>query len=174
MNTTGVRPVALACCTCSASYSAIAAMVVAFLVGVGYGDRPPRRTARASSPSFHPAVGECRSVRRRTQRRRSSWRRWKPLLPMLTDRHDVIAVDLPGFGTAPPLADRTPTAAGLADAVEAELDRLGLGRVHVAGNSLGGWIALELGDAASSRSARRGWRTPPSASPCSACFAGAR
>jgi pimeloyl-ACP methyl ester carboxylesterase len=32
----------------------------------------------------------------------------------------------------------------LADAVEAELDRLGLEAVAVVGNSLGGWVALEL------------------------------
>jgi pimeloyl-ACP methyl ester carboxylesterase len=37
-----------------------------------------------------------------------------------------------------------PTISALADAVEADLDRAGLGRFHVAGNSLGGWIALEL------------------------------
>jgi pimeloyl-ACP methyl ester carboxylesterase len=32
----------------------------------------------------------------------------------------------------------------LLDGVEAELDRLGLDKVHIAGNSLGGWISLEL------------------------------
>jgi pimeloyl-ACP methyl ester carboxylesterase len=74
-----------------------------------------------------------------------SWRSWKPVLPMLTAVHDVLAVDLPGFGTAPSLADGPPTVEALTDAVEAELDRAELGRVHVAGNSLGGWIALELG-----------------------------
>jgi pimeloyl-ACP methyl ester carboxylesterase len=73
-----------------------------------------------------------------------SWRSWKPVLPMLTRVHDVLALDLPGFGTAPPLTDRSPTVAALTDAVEAELRRAELGRVHVAGNSLGGWIALEL------------------------------
>jgi pimeloyl-ACP methyl ester carboxylesterase len=72
-----------------------------------------------------------------------SWRSWNPVLPILTREHDVIALDLPGFGTAPPLAG-TPTVAALTDAVEAELDRAELGRVRVAGNSLGGWIALEL------------------------------
>jgi pimeloyl-ACP methyl ester carboxylesterase len=66
------------------------------------------------------------------------------VLPILTQTHDVLAIDLPGFGTAPALADRTPTVPALADAVEGELDRAGLGLVHVAGNSLGGWIALEL------------------------------
>jgi pimeloyl-ACP methyl ester carboxylesterase len=66
------------------------------------------------------------------------------VLPLLTRAHHVLALDLPGFGSAPSLRDRTPTAAALTDAVEAELDHAGLGRVHVAGNSLGGWIALEL------------------------------
>jgi pimeloyl-ACP methyl ester carboxylesterase len=74
-----------------------------------------------------------------------SWRSWKPVLPPLTRVHEVVALDVPGFGTAPPLADRVPTIAALTDTVEAELDRGGLDRVHVAGNSLGGWIALELG-----------------------------
>jgi pimeloyl-ACP methyl ester carboxylesterase len=73
-----------------------------------------------------------------------SWASWKPVLPLLTREHHVLALDLPGFGSAPPLQDRTPTVAVLTDAVEAELDRADLGRVHVAGNSLGGWIALEL------------------------------
>jgi pimeloyl-ACP methyl ester carboxylesterase len=73
-----------------------------------------------------------------------TWRSWKPVLGGLTAAHDVVAVDLPGFGSAPPLPERGPTIPALADAVEAELDRAGLERVHVAGNSLGGWIALEL------------------------------
>ena len=73
-----------------------------------------------------------------------SWRSWQPVLPALALEHDVLALDLPGFGTAPPLTDRTPTAEALADAIEDELDRAELGRVHIAGNSIGGWIALEL------------------------------
>jgi pimeloyl-ACP methyl ester carboxylesterase len=73
-----------------------------------------------------------------------TWRCWKPVLGALEALHDVIALDLPGFGEAPPRADGAPTVAALADDVEAELDRLGVDRPHVAGNSLGGWIALEL------------------------------
>ena len=34
----------------------------------------------------------------------SSWQAWLPVLPALQTRHDVIAVDLPGFGASPPLA----------------------------------------------------------------------
>jgi pimeloyl-ACP methyl ester carboxylesterase len=63
----------------------------------------------------------------------------------LSDRRELIAVDLPGFGASPPLhtGDRTPRA--LAAAVAEHLASLGLARPHVAGNSLGGWVALELG-----------------------------
>jgi pimeloyl-ACP methyl ester carboxylesterase len=73
-----------------------------------------------------------------------SWRSWKPVLPLLTSGHDVLAVDLPGFGSAPAPSGRTPTIAALADAVEEELDRAGVERPRIAGNSLGGWVALEL------------------------------
>src|SRR3954449_5289051 len=74
-----------------------------------------------------------------------TWLCWKPVLPALEAVHDVVALDLPGFGASPALDDgRRPTVGALADAVEAELDRLGLDAPHLAGNSLGGWIALEL------------------------------
>jgi pimeloyl-ACP methyl ester carboxylesterase len=74
-----------------------------------------------------------------------TWRGWKPMLPLLEPRFDVLAVDLPGFGYSPPLPDGVaPTAEALADAVERELDAAGFDTAHLAGNSLGGWIALEL------------------------------
>jgi pimeloyl-ACP methyl ester carboxylesterase len=74
-----------------------------------------------------------------------SWRSWQPVLDTLEGRHDVVAIDLPGFGDSPRLPDRAaPTPARLADAVEAELDRLGLDAPALVGNSLGGWVALEL------------------------------
>jgi pimeloyl-ACP methyl ester carboxylesterase len=73
-----------------------------------------------------------------------TWHCWMPILGALEAEHDVVALDLPGFGKAPPLDGRRPTVGALADAVEAELDHLGLEAPAVAGNSLGGWIALEL------------------------------
>ena len=74
-----------------------------------------------------------------------SWRSWRPVLDALEDRHDVVAIDLPGFGDSPPLPDGVaPTPTRLADAVESELDRLGLDGPALVGNSLGGWVALEL------------------------------
>jgi pimeloyl-ACP methyl ester carboxylesterase len=75
-----------------------------------------------------------------------TWRGWKPMLPLLEPRFDVLAVDLPGFGHSPPLPHGLePTAEALADSVEREMDAAGFDTAHVAGNSLGGWIALELG-----------------------------
>jgi pimeloyl-ACP methyl ester carboxylesterase len=67
------------------------------------------------------------------------------MLPLLEERFDVLAVDLPGFGKSPPLPPGVdPTPEALADAVEQAMDEAGFERAHVAGNSLGGWIALEL------------------------------
>jgi pimeloyl-ACP methyl ester carboxylesterase len=70
---------------------------------------------------------------------------WRPVHDELSKDYDVIAIDLPGFGHSPALPARvTPTAAALADAVEGELDRLGVVQFHVAGYSLGARVALEL------------------------------
>jgi pimeloyl-ACP methyl ester carboxylesterase len=74
---------------------------------------------------------------------------WEPVVPALAAHRTVLTVDLPGFGSTPPLTGVSPTPAALADAVAAGLTELEVprdpnGHVHVAGNSLGGWIALEL------------------------------
>jgi pimeloyl-ACP methyl ester carboxylesterase len=74
-----------------------------------------------------------------------TWRGWKPMLPLLERSFDVLAVDLPGFGKSPPLPSGTdPTPEALADAVEAAMDNAGFDRAVICGNSLGGWISLEL------------------------------
>jgi len=77
----------------------------------------------------------------------SSRRVWSPVVAELAERFDVIAVDLPGFGESPPLAEGTePDPVTLAGSVATFLDSLGIVRPAVAGNSLGGWVALELAD----------------------------
>jgi pimeloyl-ACP methyl ester carboxylesterase len=71
---------------------------------------------------------------------------WDPVVQRLTDR-ETIAVDTPGFGDAPPLslpAGAPVTMEAYIDAFEAFFAELGLDRPHVAGNSMGGGIALEL------------------------------
>ena len=69
---------------------------------------------------------------------------WDPIVGALAAAHEVIAIDLPGFGQSPPLRLTTPTPGALAEAVAALLRDLGIERPHVVGNSLGGWVALEL------------------------------
>jgi pimeloyl-ACP methyl ester carboxylesterase len=72
---------------------------------------------------------------------------WDPVVRLLTDRYDVIAVDLPGFGESPGLPDDVePHPAAIAAAVDRFLDDLGVAEPHLVGNSLGGWIALELAE----------------------------
>src|SRR4051794_36676393 len=74
---------------------------------------------------------------------------WRPVVPLLAGERDVIAPDLPGFGESP----RGPgTVDGLADAVVAFADELGLDGWHVAGNSLGGGVALAVGARGRARS----------------------
>ncbi|MEV6967442.1 alpha/beta hydrolase [Hamadaea sp. NPDC051192] len=68
-----------------------------------------------------------------------TWQLWRPILPALESRFEVLAVDLPGFGGSP--VGVGADVAAFADAV-AEL----AGRpCHVVGSSLGGGVALELG-----------------------------
>jgi pimeloyl-ACP methyl ester carboxylesterase len=75
----------------------------------------------------------------------ASRRSWDPVLPALAARFDVIAVDLPGFGESAPRPGPGEVApAVLAQHVADLLDELGVSSPHVVGNSLGGWVALEL------------------------------
>jgi pimeloyl-ACP methyl ester carboxylesterase len=75
----------------------------------------------------------------------SSRQTWDPVVPALAAHFTVIAVDLPGFGDSAPLpAHVEPTPAALAAATAGLLDELGVTSPHVAGNSLGGWVAAEL------------------------------
>jgi pimeloyl-ACP methyl ester carboxylesterase len=73
------------------------------------------------------------------------WQAWRPVIDRLAGSFDVIACDLPGFGRSAPLPDGIePTIAANTDAFARVFGDLGLGRPHVAGNSMGGGIALEL------------------------------
>jgi pimeloyl-ACP methyl ester carboxylesterase len=74
-----------------------------------------------------------------------SRRSWDPVRPALAEHFDVHALDLPGFGAAAPLPDTVvPTPGALAESIAASLDARGIERPHVVGNSIGGWVALEL------------------------------
>jgi len=82
----------------------------------------------------------------------SFWPMWEPVLPALEAEREVLAVDLPGFGGSPVLAEGEPHPAALARAVAAFLDEQGIGELDVAGNSLGGWVCLELAKLGRARS----------------------
>lgn len=70
---------------------------------------------------------------------------WHPVVPHLSQTRRVIAFDIAGFGSTPPLpADTPPTITNLAAALGRAMCELGLERpIDIAGNSLGGTIALE-------------------------------
>ena len=73
------------------------------------------------------------------------WQIFAPVIARLAGDFDVIACDSPGFGSSPPLpAGVKPTIPAYADAFERFFAEDGLQRPHVAGNSMGGAIALEL------------------------------
>lgn len=82
----------------------------------------------------------------------ASWRCWKPVLGGLEAHHEVFAPTLAGHhgGSA-----HSPGAVGiddLADSLETALDEAGIGTAHIAGNSLGGWLAYEMAQRGRARS----------------------
>jgi pimeloyl-ACP methyl ester carboxylesterase len=75
---------------------------------------------------------------------------WDQVVPLLAPERDVVTVDIPGFGDSPPLTDAQDPRA-LALAVASFLDEEEIVQPHVVGNSLGGWVALELALAGAAR-----------------------
>lgn len=78
----------------------------------------------------------------------SSSRNWDPVLPALSAEREVIAIDLPGFGSAPPLTGEVRIAT-LTDAVEQFISQESLESVDIVGSSMGARMVLEM--------ARRGY-----------------
>lgn len=81
-----------------------------------------------------------------------SSRMWTPVLGLLAGERECWALDLPGFGRSLTLRDEDPTPPALARAVVAFMAEQGVARFHVAGNSLGGGVALEIARAGAARS----------------------
>lgn len=70
---------------------------------------------------------------------------WRPVLGELEGSFEVLAVALAGHVGGPSLPADVPVCMqAMVDAVEREMDAAGFDTAHIAGNSLGGWIALEL------------------------------
>jgi pimeloyl-ACP methyl ester carboxylesterase len=73
---------------------------------------------------------------------------WAPVLDLLAAEREVVALDMPGFGSEQELPEEVePTAANIAAAMHERCLALGIEHPHVAGNSLGAWVALEMGRA---------------------------
>ncbi|MFD7275805.1 alpha/beta fold hydrolase [Streptomyces sp. NPDC059862] len=71
---------------------------------------------------------------------------WDPVIPALAPERDVIAVDLPGCGESPALpAGLAHDLPSMTAVLTALCEALDVERPHVAGNSLGGLLALQLG-----------------------------
>jgi pimeloyl-ACP methyl ester carboxylesterase len=72
-----------------------------------------------------------------------TWRTWELILPALERHHDVLAPTLAGHAGGPPIEGEISDAT-LADSVERAMDEAGFETAHIVGNSLGGYVALQL------------------------------
>src|SRR4051812_33886079 len=73
-----------------------------------------------------------------------SSRVWAGVRPLLEDQHEVVALDALGHRGGAAAARRPASVRDLVDDAERALDERDLERPHVAGNSVGGWMAIEL------------------------------
>ena len=95
----------------------------------------------------------------------SRWQIFEPVMDALAVQHEVIAIDLPGFGASELCPGIEPGPYGFADWLEGWLAEEGITKPHVVGNSMGGGIALEMGRRGVAASATAFspigfWRTP--------------
>jgi pimeloyl-ACP methyl ester carboxylesterase len=80
-------------------------------------------------------------------------RTWTPVLDRLAERRHVVAFDFPGFGRTAFPKDVEFTMDWLLDALADQLAELGIRTpVDIAGNSMGGWVALEAAKRGMARS----------------------
>lgn len=78
---------------------------------------------------------------------------WRPVVDLLTPHRELLLVDLPGHGqSGPPPAGTPHTPIGYARVLAGVLDELAIDSAHAAGNSVGGWAALELAKLGRARS----------------------
>ena len=69
---------------------------------------------------------------------------WKPLQRALNKDFELITLDLPGHGNSVSVADKKMSPEKLGDLILQALLSEGVEKFHLIGNSLGGWIALEM------------------------------
>ena len=72
---------------------------------------------------------------------------WKPIKNQLAEKFHVITFDLPGHGNSAFDPELPMDPQSLAELIVEQLNDLGIKKAHFSGNSLGGWIALEIASA---------------------------
>src|SRR4029450_4694416 len=77
---------------------------------------------------------------------------WREVVPLLADHHEVHVPGALGHRGGPSVQRRPVTMNDVVDAAEHYLDKRGLDQPHLAGNSMGAFMAIEL--------ARRGRAAP--------------
>ncbi len=75
----------------------------------------------------------------------SRWQLFEPVLDRLAESHEVISIDLPGFGASPVVDGLEPGPWGYVHWLPEWLADNGIERPHLVGSSMGGGVALELG-----------------------------
>jgi pimeloyl-ACP methyl ester carboxylesterase len=80
-----------------------------------------------------------------------TWRTWELVLPALERRHEVLAPTLPGHAGGPPLNGAVGDGTYV-DFVESVMDDAGFETADIAGNSLGGFLALRVAERGRARS----------------------
>jgi pimeloyl-ACP methyl ester carboxylesterase len=72
-----------------------------------------------------------------------NWQNWLENLPRIAQERRALALDLPGFGESPPPREDI-SISRYASLIDAWLERLGVERAVVVGNSMGGFVSAEL------------------------------
>jgi pimeloyl-ACP methyl ester carboxylesterase len=108
-------------------------------------DGVSHRTVRARGLDFHVAeAGSGEDVVLCLHGWPQHWYEWRHLMPVLADRHRVLALDLRGFGWSDAPRDGYEKE-NLATDVLAVLDELGIERVKLVGHDWGAWVGFLLG-----------------------------
>ncbi|HXB65871.1 MAG TPA: alpha/beta fold hydrolase [Solirubrobacteraceae bacterium] len=72
-----------------------------------------------------------------------TWRTWELVLPALEREREVLAPTLAGHAGGPTIVGE-PDSDTVVDAVESAMEEAGFQTADIVGNSLGGWVALQL------------------------------
>jgi pimeloyl-ACP methyl ester carboxylesterase len=105
-------------------------------VDLGSGEREPTTGSWEPTPGAREPVVFVHGLG-------GQWQNWLENVPRVAQERRTLALDLPGFGLTPEPRERI-TIPGYGHFVDAFCERLGLGRVAMVGNSMGGYIAAEV------------------------------